>query len=139
MSKIYEASEPVDGLQQASVISAINECLGKAKRLAIASRHIKPGKFKADNTVDLQISFDIKLHSVKLYYRHVNQGERYENIEMKAVGNSYRATIPATYTNSQYPLAYYFELRESPGSATLYPGFGVELKDQPYFLLQQRY
>ena len=64
--------------------------------------------------------------SVKLYYRHVNQGERYESTEMELVNKKYRATVPAAYTNTRYPLEYYFELQQGPASASLsgfQPGF----------------
>src|ERR1700682_5769264 len=40
-----------------------------------------------------------------------------------------------TYTDSQYPLQYYFELRQGPESAWLYPGFADNLTGQPYFVV----
>ena len=72
-----------------------------------------------------------------LYYRHVDQAERFESVEMKLTGSRYTATIPATYTDSQFPLQYYFEVRQSPESATLYPGLGAELTNQPYFVVRR--
>jgi hypothetical protein len=46
-------------------------------------------------------------------------------------------TIPADYTDTPYPLQYYFELSNASGQAWLYPGLGPTLTDQPYFLLRQ--
>jgi hypothetical protein len=74
--------------------------------------------------------------SVRLYYRHVNHGERYQTAEMQVAGKNYHATIPAGYTNTKYPIEYYFELKEAPES-TLYPGFNPELTNQPYFVVSQ--
>ena len=71
----------------------------------------------------------------RLYYRHVTHAERYQAVEMAATGNRYRAVVPATYTDSPYPLQYYFELGQGPDSATLYPGFGADLVNQPYFVV----
>jgi hypothetical protein len=56
---------------------------------------------------------------------------------MQLAGESYRATIPADYTNSQYPLQYYFEVKEKPDKAWLYPGFGENLTNQPYFVVRK--
>jgi hypothetical protein len=56
---------------------------------------------------------------------------------MKANGLVYTAEIPASYTNSEYPLEYYFELRENPESACLFPGFNENLDNQPYFVIRE--
>ena len=55
------------------------------------------------------------LVSARMYYRHVNQAERFESAEMQARDNRYRAAIPAGYTQSLYPLQYYFELKTCAG------------------------
>jgi len=39
--------------------------------------------------------------------------------------------------NLEYAQQYYFELKETPTSATLYPGFGKQLTDQPYFVARR--
>jgi len=46
------------------------------------------------------------------------------------------SAIPASYTASNYPLQYYFELRRSTGEAWLYPGLTSDLANQPYFVVQ---
>jgi hypothetical protein len=63
--------------------------------------------------------------------------ERFETVDMKASGNMYVATIPAAYTQSQYPLTYYFEVEEGPAAVTLYPGFNELRNNQPYFVIRQ--
>jgi hypothetical protein len=75
--------------------------------------------------------------SVRLYYRHVNQAERFESTEMQAQANAYRAAIPAAYTDSPFPLQYYFAVRESPEKVWLYPGFAPDLLNRPYFVVQR--
>ncbi|HEY3456481.1 MAG TPA: hypothetical protein VGK64_18020, partial [Bryobacteraceae bacterium] len=50
----------------------------------------------------------------------------------------YRASIPATYSDSDYPLQYYFEVKQKSGKASFYPGLGPDLTTQPYFVLRRQ-
>jgi hypothetical protein len=50
---------------------------------------------------------------------------------------SYRARIPADYTDSPYPLLYYFELKAAQSKPVLYPGLPSSLLGQPYFVLNK--
>ena len=75
--------------------------------------------------------------AVLLYYRHVNQAERYRTLPMQARGQSYHATIPADYTKTEYPLEYYFEIKESQEQVSLFPGFSGTLTNQPYFVVRR--
>jgi hypothetical protein len=79
-----------------------------------------------------------KITVARLFYRHVNQAERYEVVEMEPRGAAFRATIPAAYTAAPYALQYYFEFAETPEKAWLYPGFSADLGNQPYFVLEKR-
>jgi len=56
---------------------------------------------------------------------------------MTRTAQSFHAEIPAAYTNSPFALQYYFELRESPQRAWLYPGFNPDLLNQPYFVVER--
>ena len=80
-----------------------------------------------------------------LWYRHVNQAERWLSVPMQKTGpipgqtypaefhpNPYTATIPANYTNSPYPLQYYFEFRTA-NDATMHPMLFIDQAIQPYF------
>jgi len=53
---------------------------------------------------------------------------------MQKAGNAYSASIPGGYTNSRYPLQYYFELLTAD-AATLDPPFNPTLSNQPYYAL----
>lgn len=115
----------------------IQQVLGRPQRRMGAGRHTQPSSFRAGQPVVIDVSFEKGPKSVRLYYRHVDQAERYKTIDMQAEGGRYRATIPATYTNSPYSLQYYFDVTESPDVAWLYPGFNAERTNQPYFLVRQ--
>jgi hypothetical protein len=125
------------GEPDARVGLAVQQALGHPRRAARAYRHTPPTGFHPGHALDIELSADKSLASIRLFYRHVDQAERFESREMDAHNNRYRATIPDTYTDSPYPLQYYFEVRDQPESATLYPGFAAELNNQPYFVVRR--
>ncbi len=75
--------------------------------------------------------------SLELRYRHVNQGELWQEMEMKPVADGFSATIPAAYTDSPFPLQYYFRLHLKSGGVTLIPGLETLFNGQPYYVVQQ--
>jgi hypothetical protein len=118
---------------------AVAEALGRPQRPSAACRHQPPPGFRPKEAIPIAISVENgrKLASVRLYYRRVNQAERFQTVEMEAQENAYHASIPAAYTDSPYSLQYYFELRETPERAWLYPGFAPDLMNQPYVTLRR--
>jgi hypothetical protein len=96
-----------------------------------------PATFHPGDDLALHIVPDRKTESAQLYYRHVNQAEHYKSLSMTTDDLGYHAVIPGDYTDSDYPLQYYFELRETPQTAWLYPGLGADLLGQPYFLVRR--
>jgi hypothetical protein len=56
---------------------------------------------------------------------------------MQHTAGTHTAAIPAAYTDSPYPLQYYFELHTAT-SATLHPAFNPTLSNQPYFAVHLR-
>ncbi len=72
---------------------------------------------------------------VVLLYRQADQSQSWRRATMTWRVGAYRAAIPADYTASSYPLLYYFELHEAGGSA-IFPGFGPDLSNQPYFMVR---
>jgi hypothetical protein len=75
---------------------------------------------------------------VNLCYRHVNQAERWKTTSMSEQDGRFSQLIPAEYTNSEYALQYFFELKHGVNSASAYPGFNKTLSNQPYFTVFKR-
>jgi hypothetical protein len=117
----------------------VAEALGRPQRESLQCSHTPPARFEPGRAVEVEIAFarPAMLASARMHYRHVNQAERYTTVEMQGEGRRYRAAIPGTYTNSPYPLQYYFELKAGPEKAWLVPGFALELNNQPYYVVRR--
>ncbi|MFL6450797.1 MAG: hypothetical protein ACJ746_24410 [Bryobacteraceae bacterium] len=123
--------------EDSRVEAAVMQILAKPVRESAQCRHESPTGFRRTEPVRLSLEVDRKdLASVRLYYRHVNQAERYQTAEMTLKGTAYAAEIPQAYLDSPYPLQYYFALQSSAKKAWLYPGFNRERTNQPYFILR---
>jgi len=103
--------------------------------------HTPPGAFRRGEAVILRVESGGAPGPLpagaRLHYRHVNQAERYEVAEMERDGDGFRGTIPAQYTDSPYPLEYFFVVRGVDGAAWLSPGFTPDLGNRPYYLIRQ--
>jgi hypothetical protein len=117
--------------------AAVKEALGRPARGLLAAGHTPPTHFIPARDLELTLTLERRPASVSLYYRHVDQAERYQVAEMDAASHGYTAKVPGAYTDSQFPLEYYFEVKESAELALLYPGLSVNLTQQPYFVVRR--
>ncbi len=116
---------------------AIAEALGRPQRPSLSGRHTPPANFQPGYAFPVEFTAENPYLSIELHYRHVNQAERWQRVSMQSDGSFWRAAIPPEYTQSTYPLQYYFEMRVAPESAVLFPGFGSKLTGQPYFVVRR--
>lgn len=101
-------------------------------------QHAPAPSFIPGQPFEIAIAVPNKAEStaIRLYYRHVNQAERWQSAEMsRASGNHFSVTLPADYATTKYPLQYYFELRETQGEVWLFPGLWTKLQPEPYFVV----
>ena len=136
MQKRLEAA-PSAGVRQSSV--SLRDLTVAAKRESVDVQHAPPGSFSPGQPLEIALAVSRSRGqslAIRLYYRHVNQAERYQSAGMRANENRFSATVPANYTNSDYPLQYYFEIRRAAGNAWLFPGLGNNLQTQPYFVVR---
>jgi hypothetical protein len=125
--------------QSPQAAAAIQAALARPKRNPLACSHVPPATFRAGRPLHLELSTAKSATpiSARLYYRHVTHAERYETADMVWKDGRHGAAIPAAYTESPYPLQYYFELKQDAASAWLYPGFNAERTNQPYFVVRR--
>ena len=120
---------------------AVHYATGKPSRPLVAVTHTPAESFAAGAPLDVVLELGKGVPAedltVRLRYRHVDQAERWQWVEMDRAEKSYKGTIPGDYTHSAFPLMYFFELKRG-GDAWMYPGFNATLSNQPYFALWRR-
>jgi hypothetical protein len=119
---------------------AIRAATGQPKRISVPCNHTPPSSFHPGDPLSLKLHVSATHDSpsvVHLYYRHVDQGERWLSKEMQKSGDGYSAEIPGDYTNSAFALQYYFEMQREE-AAWLHPAFNATLSNQPYYAISKR-
>ena len=118
--------------------AAVDAALRPRPRPSLPCTHTPPAGFQRGAAVELDVVIARARApaSARLWYRRVDQAERWASVPMEAGDGSYRAAIPADRTDSPYPVQYYFELRDGAGEAQLLPGLGADLAAEPYFVLR---
>jgi hypothetical protein len=119
---------------------AIRAASGQPKRISVPCTHTPPSSFHPGEPLSLKLEVSATHDNpsvVHLYYRHVDQGERWLSKEMQKNGDGYSAAIPSEYTNSAFALQYYFEMQREE-AAWLYPAFNATLSNQPYYAISKR-
>ena len=108
-----------------------------AARMKVAIQHTAPASFKPGQAFPLKLNAGGEITAVDLMYRHVNQGERWKSEPMEKQGTGFAASIPSDYTQSVYPLQYYFVVRRGNKSA-FHPEFNAQLSNEPYYSVWRR-
>ena len=129
--------------QATSAARAIQAINGRPTRPSLSCEHTPPEGFHPGKPLSLSLAASpsaagVVPASVRLMYRHVNQAERWNSVETSSGAGRNTGTIPAEYTDSEYPLEYYFVLEDGKGAAWMFPGFNRTLSNQPYFAVYKR-
>ncbi len=120
--------------------SAIGAATGRPGWPLAACVHHPPASFEAGVPLALPVTVPVasEVTSMRLHYRHTDQAERWKQVDMQQDGESFTAAIPADYTQSDFPLEYYFGLEAKNGATRLEPLFNATLSNQPYYALMRR-
>ena len=94
--------------------AAIQAATGRPNRPSVHCVHTPPASFHPGQPLPLSLATHETPGTVHLYYRHVNQAERWLSVEMRRDHSGYSAAIPGDYTNSVFPLQYYFDFSTEP-------------------------
>ena len=106
----------------------------------IACEHNPPAAFRRGEAVPVDLAASARegdAISVRLHYRRVNQAEAYVVADVPGTEGCFRTAIPGDYSDSPYPLQYWFELRDALGRAWFWPELEADLSNQPYFVVRQ--
>jgi hypothetical protein len=109
---------------------------GAASPSLLANFHLPPPSFRRGQPLTI-IAHAPNVGGLRLRYRHVNQAETWQMVEMEQAGKDFRANIPADYTDSPFPLQYHFQIHGNDGVVRLHPGLKPGWQGQPYFVVRQ--
>lgn len=116
---------------------AVEEALGQPRRPSLQYNYVRPNNFVPGQPLEMGLMVQgSRSPSARLHYRHVDQAERWRVTPMELKGTRHVAVIPGDYTQSPFPLEFFFELRDGL-QAWFYPGFDAFLSNQPYFIVRQ--
>jgi hypothetical protein len=118
-----------------AIATAIKTAQGRVVRPVPSCEHTPPKVFTPGQALSLALKSGEPLSGVMFYYRHVNQADSWNSMPMTSAGGVWQATIPESYTQTAYPLQYYFALVQGPAHA-LFPGFDDMFSNQPYFVVR---
>ena len=140
-AQLQSASASTRSEQDASV--ALQMASGRPNRRIALCVHRQPDRFRPGQSlsVSLEVSRAVggtRPTAIRLCYRHVDQAERWMSAEMNHEAGRYTGTIHAEYTQSEYPLQYYFELQYGKDAAGMHPGFNKTFSNQPYFVVHRK-
>src|SRR5262249_50231136 len=122
-------------LDAAAVEKLIRAVQSPAGRPLVPVVHVPSVRFRAGQPVVIDVTNGVERPAgVRLHFRRVNQSERWQSQEMRESDGRWRAVVPGTYTDSPFPLQYYFEPRDASGRAWLVPGLGRNLCGQSYYV-----
>jgi hypothetical protein len=135
LSEAAPSGAPVDAVVAQR---AVRMALARPQRPKLEGHHTPAAGFDPGKPLELSISFAPgNGRKVNLLYRRADQSQRWQTQEMQTRDNQFRGAVPSAYTDSPYPLLYYFEVHERGGSG-IYPGFTPDLSNQPYFLVRSK-
>lgn len=131
------AQPSTNQVSEARVKDAVAAALAHAGRAPINCSHTPPPHLSGRQPLYLELKAPQNAIA-RLWYRHLNQAERWQTMEMLRLTESdrFRASVSAAYADSPYPLQYYFEVSLNPEHVWLYPGFDATLANQPYFVVR---
>jgi hypothetical protein len=102
-------------------------------------RHTPPDLFQPGEPIDIELILeDGEAKGVSLYYRHVNQALDWQMKSMKRKDGRFCAVIPGQYTQTRYPMEYYFAVDMGKEGIAIYPGLDENLANLPYYVVRRK-
>jgi hypothetical protein len=127
---------PSPAVSAAAARKAITAALARPNKLVVSARHTPAPHFDPGKPIEVSMAFNSNGNrTVKLFYRQTDQSQRWKSVDMQADNNEFRGAVPGDYTQSPFPIQYYFEVKEAGGTA-IFPGFAPDLSNQPYVLVR---
>ena len=136
--RIEMNTPPANIADPAAAERALKIANSKPVRPSVAAQHTPSERFSSGQPLAISLQVTSRtLHRVVLHYRHINQAEVWQSVELMAKGDVFQGEIPAEYTAKRYALQYYFEVETGPAEATLFPPLATDLANVPYYIVRR--
>ncbi|MGH2640093.1 MAG: hypothetical protein ACRDGO_00160, partial [Actinomycetota bacterium] len=138
MEALARAPLPRTGVSDEEARRVMTDVAGEVPTWPLS--HTPPSSFRPGEPLTLDVGVDgtgASIEAVGLRYRHLDQSEKHEEVEMEREADRFVATIPSDYSDSPYPLQYHFVIKDVRGGTSLHPGLGADLSDRPYHVVRQ--
>jgi hypothetical protein len=119
------------------VRAAIHTVMTRPHLPAVDCQHTPATEFEPGLPMTIELNLTGEANGVDLYYRQVNQAVEWQTTPMEKNGRQCKAVIPAAYTKTRYPMAYYFAVDLGDAGKIIVPGLGADLARMPYFVVRQ--
>jgi hypothetical protein len=139
IAEMQKRLETVSSPGKSQISLPLRELSAPVERQRFDVRHTSPSSFVPGQPLEIAVAVPGSTPqsvAIRVYYRHVNQAERYQSSEMQRESDRFSTVVPADHTNAKYSLQYYFELRVAPDNFWLFPGLGYNLQTRPYFVVR---
>lgn len=136
----HAQDKPAGAAASDKTADAIRAVMTPADRPTLSAEHTPASSFRRGQAMAVRMQLrnaDAASAKPILHYRRVDQAEAWERQGMTGENGSYHGTIAAEYSDSPFPLQYYFELRDAAGRSRLFPGLSEDWNNQPYFVVRQ--
>jgi hypothetical protein len=137
-NRLATPATPANTVDPAAAERALKIALSKPARPLVAAQHTPAETYQSGQPLVITLRCGATTpRRVLLHYRHVNQAESWQSVELTRNGDSFLGEIPAAYTTKRYALQYYFEIETSPTEATLFPTLAADLANVPYYVVRR--
>jgi hypothetical protein len=99
-------------------------------------QHTPPSAYSRGDDVRIEAKAEPDVVAVRLHYRHVNQAEDFQVLDLSKNDDGFADAVPAAYTASTYPLMYFFTVDRGAQGMTIHPGLEPTLANQPYYVVR---
>jgi hypothetical protein len=106
----------------------------------VAVMHVPPATFRPGEPVELAIQLrGSRFSQVDVRYRAMQQALPMSARTLDRTEGGFIGSIPAEEIDGAFPLSYAFVVHDGGGHAWRYPGIGVDLASQPYFVVRRAF
>lgn len=95
-----------------------------------------PTTFRRGEDISISARATGRSGAMMLHYRHVNQAERWQKVEMVEAEDRHEAKIPGPYSDSPFHLQWFVSLSDEWGTV-LSPGLNGTFSNEPYYTILQ--